>query len=346
MRNASGLGTARVLAWVGCAAAWVLSLGLPWTTRGPFSQSSFADAIALVRGGQLDDAVPAIAPGLALAGPVVGVVLLTLSGLGGRGAAWARSGLGLIGSTVALVAAATVPGPSAGLGPGGLVAVGGVVLAGVAVALEVVLEVVLDGPRKVVGRTTTPARPWILVGFALGALAAGQVVWLGTQHEVGADGPEEAARQLVAAVVAQDPIGALAVLDPDEATTVVATFLRLRDRLGVTDQLADLVDIDVADLEVVVEDAGDRARVRLAAGTYRVVLSLDRLPGLFGIVGALLPDVWSGDFSEPPTGPLALFLDDTVAISTVLVDGRWHVTGVGTALDTIGDTLGGAILGG
>lgn len=45
------------LVWVVAGGCWIVQLTLPWTSDATRSRSSFADAVVLLRGGGVEDAV-------------------------------------------------------------------------------------------------------------------------------------------------------------------------------------------------------------------------------------------------------------------------------------------------
>ena len=78
----------------------------------------------------------------------------------------------------------------------------------------------------------------------------------------------------------------------------------------------------------------------MTGGDYRISLDYDELPGAFARLADLFPDgeAWTGDLGAIE-GPLGLFVPDRLVISTVRVDDRWYVTGVGTAIDQVTGVL-------
>ncbi|GAA5143132.1 hypothetical protein GCM10023340_07890 [Nocardioides marinquilinus] len=329
--------------WVVAGGCWVGQLVVPWTSSGLLSRSSLADALALVRAGGVGEAVPAGTTAGALVLPVAGVVLVALVAVPTRLGTLARGLVAVVGAGAWVALWRVVPQDGAGLGPGGWLGAAGVGAAGLALVAELVV-------RRSAGRAVA------VVGLVLAVVGAGAVTWQATRHRVGADSPEDAVRQLAAAVEQRDAVAALAVVAPDEVDDVVSAYLRLRggmDTGGEPDDgpsVADAVTITVDDVELETQpdstsgpDGVVRARVVLVGGRYEVDLDLAALPGPFGALARLFPDgAWRGDLADVADGPVGLFVDDgdgdgsgLLAASTVRVDGRWYVTGVGTAVDRV-----------
>ncbi|WP_370249898.1 hypothetical protein [Nocardioides sp.] len=193
-----------------------------------------------------------------------------------------------------------------------------------------------SSPPPRIAPTGLPRRRIALIGtLALALVAGGIVAWSVLRGGPGADSPEEAVREFVAAVTAQDAVAALAVVNPAEVVGLAASFGRARQRLedvGLTGggRLLDAVDLRVDDLDVEVEQlADDLARVVPTRGLATIALDPERLPERLGDLTAVLeettldgsPEAFENIYGVPP------------AVLTVRVEGRWYVSLLASALD-------------
>jgi hypothetical protein len=179
----------------------------------------------------------------------------------------------------------------------------------------------------------------------LALAAAGLVGWqvLGTSG--GADSPEQAVSELLTSAVAQDPVGALEMINPGEVEGMDDLYGSARDRaeregLVTGESITDALDIELEGLELDVDELGDSsARVVLTGGDYSVTFHPDRLPDRLGFVADAYPDgrTWTGGLLEDVGTSLPDLNWENERpepyVDVVKVDGRWYVSLVGTYLD-------------
>ncbi|WP_183095019.1 hypothetical protein [Nocardioides stalactiti] len=125
-----------LLSSVVAGGCWLAALLLPWTAEGALSASSLLDAVELARSGRVDAVVPSYAALVLLVPSIAGIVLVGVVGLAGRALAAVRLAALVLGSVGVLALVVRLSGADgANLGPGAVVALGGVLAALVAVAL-------------------------------------------------------------------------------------------------------------------------------------------------------------------------------------------------------------------
>ena len=186
------------------------------------------------------------------------------------------------------------------------------------------------------------------IGTLVLALAgAGVVAWAVLRPQGGAESPEAAVEQFVAAVVAQDPVGALEMVNPGEVDGVDELYDAAYDRLeeeGLVDGegLSEAIEIEVDNLSFDVHELGESAaRVVLTDGDYTVSFDPDRLPDRLAFIAEAYPDgaSRSGDLVEE----LAYDLPDLNRendrsepfVTVVKIDGGWYVSAFGTVVDGV-----------
>ncbi len=174
-------------------------------------------------------------------------------------------------------------------------------------------------------------RAWFRIGVPLvGLLAAGGVTAIAATGENtgGAVTPQEAVEHLMASVEAEDVLGALDTMLPEE----IAAFRHSLDdvkseatRVGLLDEKLSFsgvagLDIKAEGLQLVTEELGDKlAIVRATGGT--MTTSID--PATFAFGRPLMDIV--GDQLKPTTA-VTDFARDSVFLATVERDGRWYVS--------------------
>jgi hypothetical protein len=165
------------------------------------------------------------------------------------------------------------------------------------------------------------------------ALAGGfAVVNIATGGQSGAESPEAAVEELVAAVSDQDAIGVLEMLEPAERETMLPFVRDLESnltRLGLTEPV-DLSDVSGVDLEVTGLEV---EATELEAGMSEVMitdgeLSYETLPDDVPIGDVLRDLIEANDGeadieAESDTQPLA---EEEVFLVAMETDGRWHVS--------------------
>ena len=173
------------------------------------------------------------------------------------------------------------------------------------------------------------------MGVVLALVVGGFVAWQFLLPRGGADSPEEAAEQMLAAAVAQDPVGVIAIIKPAEVEGLDEVYEAARERaeeedLVEGDGITDAVELELSDLEFEVDDLSDGyARVTLVDGKYDASWDPDKLPERLDFLRDEAPaDSESGDLSE-------LFDGDEPYVTTVEVDGRWYVTLFGTLAEYV-----------
>jgi hypothetical protein len=114
--------------WAGAGACWLVSLFLPWTSKGALSSATLVDAVRLIRRGSVDALVPPAAAAVLLVPALAGIVLIGLAGFAGRAVEIARVVAGAVGAVASLGLGLPLTGadPTAA-GPGAWVALVGVV---------------------------------------------------------------------------------------------------------------------------------------------------------------------------------------------------------------------------
>ena len=193
--------------------------------------------------------------------------------------------------------------------------------------------VVYPGEVRLASATPPRAkrRAWFRIGVPLvGLLAAGGVTAIAATGENtgGAATPQEAVEHLMASIEAEDVLGALDTMVPEE----VAAFRHSLDdvksqatRVGLLDEKLSLsgvagLDISADGLRLVTEDLGDRlAIVRATGGT--MTTSID--PATFAFGRPLMDIV--GDELKPTTAVID-FSRDSAFLAAVERDGRWYVS--------------------
>lgn len=200
----------------------------------------------------------------------------------------------------------------------------------------------IDGGRR------APVGKILGIGALVLALAGGGIVaWAVLRPQGGADTPEAAVERFLQAVVEQDPVGALEVVNPGEVDGVDElydnAYARLEDE-GLVDgeSLSDAVQVEVDNLSFDVQELGDSAaRVVLTGGDYTVSFDPDKLPERLAFLAEASPDgeSRSGDLVEDLAYELPdLNWENDVPepfLTTVKVDDGWYVSAFGTVVDGI-----------
>lgn len=195
-------------------------------------------------------------------------------------------------------------------------------------------------------RAKSPVGKIIGVGALVAAVAAGGLVgWQVLGSGGGAETPEAAVQGFVTALVEQDAVAALALVNPGEAAGLDDVYAsasdRLRDR-GIVggDRITDALDVSVSGLEFEVHEQGqDVARIELVDGDYTVAYDPAAVPDSLSFVADEEPDPreWSGDIVDDIGWELPHATVDgehpEPFLSAVRVDGGWYVSLVGTYVD-------------
>ncbi|GAA4819989.1 hypothetical protein ACFQ0K_13535 [Nocardioides caeni] len=126
------------IGWLLGGLSWVTAVFLPWRTDGVLSRSSLMDAARFVRRGILDGIVPPAAAPLLLAPALLGLVVVVLSGVGGRTASVARAVIGGLGAVLVLLLVAKVVGGLDRVGSGGWLAVAATALVAGSLTAEII----------------------------------------------------------------------------------------------------------------------------------------------------------------------------------------------------------------
>ena len=130
---------------------WLLSLLLPWTSKGALSSASLLDAVELIRRGAVDAIVPSSVAVVLLVPALAGIVVIGVVGFAGRTAAVARGAALVLGSVASLGIGWRLTGVDVGAaGPGAWVALVGVVAA-LAAAVPAVKSWIRPGPGPLRG---------------------------------------------------------------------------------------------------------------------------------------------------------------------------------------------------
>ena len=200
----------------------------------------------------------------------------------------------------------------------------------------------LEGGRR------APVGKILGIGALVLALTGGAIVaWAVLRPQGGADTPEAAVERFLQAVVEQDPVGALEVVNPGEVDGVDelydTAYARLEDEgLVDGDSLSDAVQVEVENLSFEVQELGDSAaRVVLTGGDYTVSFDPDKLPERLAFLAEASPDgeSRSGDLVEDLAYELPdLNWENDVPepfLTTVKVDDGWYVSAFGTVVDSI-----------
>ena len=181
----------------------------------------------------------------------------------------------------------------------------------------------------------------------------------------GADSPEDAVRELVAAAQEVDVRRMVELLPPGELSALhdyAALFLD--DAVAAADDARGTFDLDVSELELDSDTSGDRARVfirdvafsaRVGGGsiTYEDGCTTTAMPGaeVFELCAGddpeeVLGGMWSGggmfgDLFGDIEPPELSFADEQppYGIATVRVDGTWYVSPTRTILDNLVETV-------
>ena len=334
--------TAAVL-WLLAGGCWVAQLTVPWTSSETFSLSSFADGVALVRGGGVGEAFSGWQAVALVALPAIGVVLAASAGAGGRVAVVARALLAAAGGVLLWrLAGDLADGDLDRFGDGARCALAGLLVAGLALVVDVVALLLRRRARLPTagGATARGGLP----GGRPGRRRPRDVADAGPRHrrrDAGGGGTRagrggrRARRGRGAAAGGARRGGRRRRTGSRGCATGWAAGAA---GTSVVDAVS--IEVDPATLELDVEKDGDRATAVVTGGDYRVSLDYAELPGPFASLSALFPDgkAWTGDLGDVE-GPLGLFVPDRLVISTVRVDGRWYVTGVGTAIEQVTGVL-------
>lgn len=168
----------------------------------------------------------------------------------------------------------------------------------------------------------------IVALLGVGAIVAGSLGGDG-----GADSPEAAVRQLVAAVENEDLLAAVAVMAPDEVRTLDRTVDALARRAAEAEIVRSAakplagIDVTVSDLELEVEDLAD-GYAKVTVGHARIAVDVDR-GELAPLIGEQLeddPDVDPFDVSDIGIDPFIVAVRDG--------DG-WYVSPAYTVLENL-----------
>jgi hypothetical protein len=191
---------------------------------------------------------------------------------------------------------------------------------------EVAPEPASDGGRR---RATLTA----LAGLAVAGAVAFGVASLGASD--GAATPEEAVEAFFAAIDAEDAIGVVESLDPNEREILRTSLEQTQadaEEIEVVDPALDLRDVRGVELQVT--DLTMRASplasgveaVDLTGGTVSAAADLERLP-LGSVVREVIDRSEDGEDWERIEGPDDGRIDlDGVRLVTVQRDGGWHVS--------------------
>jgi len=187
-----------------------------------------------------------------------------------------------------------------------------------------------------------------LVALGLGGFAVWKVFFA---TSTGADDPEEAVREVLAAAEDQDPVAALGMVNPAESRGADEVWEALHERLdraGVTtsDGVFSAAAISFEDVDLEVEEVSDHAaKVHLRGGTVEVSLRADEFPeALDGLAAAArdeLGDTWSESHEIAAIADSMRAYDwerdeeirTGLFVMAVEVDGRWYVSPTATAAE-------------
>jgi hypothetical protein len=189
--------------------------------------------------------------------------------------------------------------------------------------------------HQAVPRRRSPVRIAAAV-VAVGALIGASAFAIGSMQgsdDGGASSPEEAVRELVAAVNAEDVLGAMDVVLPGERRTFEDPVVRLVEELQRIDVLsdgADLgkvagLDIEISLEEATVESVADDIATVAMTGSASVSVNSQQLP----IGDLLLEEAFAGEQPEGSStdeSPFGGAAGEPVRITTVEQDGRWYVS--------------------
>ncbi len=227
----------------------------------------------------------------------------------------------------------------------------GAVAAGPAGHMVGVLDQQPVAPPRPAGRSR--ATVWVVAALvALAAGLGGFAVWkVFFSSNTGADDPEQAVREVLAAAEDQDPVAALTMINPGEARGADEVWDALHQRLtraGVTpkDGVFSAADVSFDDVDLEVESVSDHAaKVHLRDGTVSLSLRAEDFPdALDGIaseareelgsswsrkfdISEVADDVYAYDWEHDREIPTGLF------VMVVEVDGRWYVSPTATAAE-------------
>lgn len=191
-----------------------------------------------------------------------------------------------------------------------------------------------------VGRRLRPeprsrARAWVTaIGVLLGVVGAATVAALalgraGGVSASGASGPEAALERLVEAANAEDLLGVVATMAPDEVPdldTVVEQLQAEADEAGISGlDSGEGVDVEVVLSDVSVSEQGENA----AIVEFALDGSLDS-SALAGPLGELLPEVVEFSTAELLDGVGDSSITE-IFVVTVRLDGEWYISPMLTA---------------
>ncbi|MGD9959424.1 hypothetical protein [Nocardioides sp.] len=185
------------------------------------------------------------------------------------------------------------------------------------------------------------------VGALVAALAAGGfVAYQVLSPQGGASTPDAAVRQFIESVAKQDPVGALAVVNPGEVEGVVDLYEPARERLadaGLTSSegdLADAVDVALGDVELDIDQVADSV-AKVTVQRLEVTASFDpeALPPRLEFMSERYSKArsWEGDLVAEVRDNAEEGFE--LSVTAVKVDGRWYVSPVASYLDAVVNEL-------
>ena len=169
-----------------------------------------------------------------------------------------------------------------------------------------------------------------VVAIVLALGAGGAVGYQVLRSHGGASTAEAAARNFVESLAAQDPVGALDMVNPGEVEGVVDLYESARQRMVEEDltseegELSEAVDVTFSDLDFDVDEVADNvAHVSLERADITATFDPDKLPDRLDFVRAEYPDkkTWKGDLVTELDE--SLDGDPVPYLTTIKVDGRW-----------------------
>lgn len=196
-------------------------------------------------------------------------------------------------------------------------------------------------PVGVTGRTGV-AIPWGKLAAIVLAVAGLSVVAVVAMRFIfppgGASSPEEAAEQLAAAVIDQDPIAALRMLNPGEVGSLDDVISGTTDRLKKAslsdDRLVDAVAVSLSGVSYEVSEIDDNAARVYLSGDVDVSYDPAKLPK--HMRDQKSTKTWSHSYPIEELIERSNF--DTQAFVTVVKDdGRWYVSPLATVAEHMAD---------
>ncbi|MFS3128410.1 hypothetical protein ACLM5J_08380 [Nocardioides sp. Bht2] len=192
----------------------------------------------------------------------------------------------------------------------------------------------------------TPVRGLVIAGVGVAVLGVvGVAAWqIFSGADTGADKPEDAVTEVLAAAESQDPIAAIQMMNPTESAGIDKVYEQLHQRLvkaGVAskDGVFEAGAVSFDDVDLRVRELGDDvAMVVVEDGVMNVELKASEFPdALSGVAEGVRRELGDSWTEQVDLGSVSADMREGAGaglfVMTVKVDGRWHVSPTATAAE-------------